>query len=110
MNMNTVKVVENGVQAKREIEQLIMQGYTKEEIYLLAHDNSRSENLTDSLDINDIGVSEQGVFESVANVFRTRGDELRAKLEALGLESRDAELYEQDLDLGKVIVVAKKSA
>ncbi|WP_066309876.1 general stress protein [Bacillus sp. FJAT-29814] len=106
--MNTVKVVENGVQAKKCIEEMIMQGYTKDEIYLLAHDKDRSEDLTDGLDINGIGVPEQGVLDSIANVFRTRGDELRSKLESLGLSEEAAERYERDMDLGKVIVVAAK--
>lgn len=108
--MNTVKVVENGVQAKREIDDLIVQGYSKDEIYLLAHDKNRSEDLSDSLDIKDIGVAEQGVLESVANVFRTRGDALRAKLESLGMSPLEAEHYEEELDRGKVVVVAGKSA
>src|SRR4051794_23201569 len=108
--METVRIVENGVQAKQEIEQLIMQGYSKDEIYLLAHDKNRSEDLTDSLDVNDISVQEQGVFDSIANVFRTRGDELRSKLVSLGVSSNDAERYEEELDHGKVIVVAAKSA
>jgi hypothetical protein len=108
--METVKVVENGVQAKHEIEQLIMLGYTKDEIYLLAHDRNRSEDLTDSLDINDIGIKETGVFDSLANVFKTRGDELRSKLESLGISSNEAERYEKEMDQGKVIVVAAKSA
>ncbi|WP_423800087.1 general stress protein [Neobacillus sp. SAB-20_R2A] len=108
--MNTIKVVENGVQAKREIDDLIMQGYSKNEIYLLAHDKNRSEDLSDSLDIKDIGVAEQGVLESVANVFRTRGDALRAKLESLGMSPLEAERYEEELDRGKVVVVAGKSA
>lgn len=108
--METVRVVENGVQAKQEIEQLMMQGYSKDEIYLLAHDRHRSEDLTESLDLNDISVQEQGVLDSIANVFRTRGDELRSKLESLGVSSNDAERYEEELDHGKVIVVAAKSA
>lgn len=108
--MNTVKVVENGVEAKKEIEDFIMQGYSKDEIYILAHDKARSGDLTDSLDIKGIGVSEQGVFDSFANVFRTRGDELRAKMESLGLTHGEAERYERDMDFGKVIVIAVKSA
>jgi hypothetical protein len=108
--MGTVKVVENGVQARREIEQLITQGFTKDEIYLLAHDKNRSEDLTRGLDISDIGVSEQGFFDSVANVFRSRGDELRSKLESLGLSNMEAERYEEEMDNGRVVVVAKKSA
>jgi hypothetical protein len=108
--MTNVKVVENGVQAKKEIEQLIMQGFEKDDIYLLAHDKNRSEDLSDSLDINDIGVAEQGVLDSIGNVFRTRGDELRTKLESLGLSTAEAERYEAELDHGKVVVVASKTA
>lgn len=108
--MSTIKVVENGVDAKREIEHFMMQGYTKDEIYLLAHDKTRSKDLTDSLDIMNIGVAEQGVIGSMANVFRKRGDELRSKMESLGLSKGEAERYERDMDQGKVIVVASKLA
>ncbi|MEH7334254.1 general stress protein [Neobacillus drentensis] len=108
--MKHVKVVENGVQARKEIEQFIMDGYTKDEIYLLAHDQHRSEDLTDQLDISSIGVAEEGVLDSLANVFRTRGDELRSKLESLGLSTNEAERFEEELDHGKVVVVASKTA
>jgi hypothetical protein len=108
--MEIVKVVENGVQAKKEIEQLMTQGYTKDEIYLLAHDKNRSENLADNLDLTDVGVAEQGLFDSMANVFRSRGDELRSKLESLGLSQAEAERFEEEMDHGRVVVVATKSA
>lgn len=104
--MINVQVVENGVEAKKEIEQFIMKGFEKEDIYLLAHDKNRSKDLTSSLDINDIGIKEQGVFESMANVFRSRGDELRSKLQSLGLTTTEAERYEQELDLGRCVIVA----
>ncbi|MFO1445158.1 general stress protein [Bacillus sp. Bva_UNVM-123] len=104
--MVNVKVVENGVEAKKEIEQFIMQGFHKHEIYLLAHDEHRSKDLSDSLDINDIGIEEQGVFDSIANVFRSRGDELRSKFESLGLSTAEAERYEEESDHGKCVVVA----
>lgn len=108
--MNTIKVVENGVQAKRVMEELVRQGYTKDDIYLLAHDKDRSEDLTEALDLKEIGVFEQGMLDSIANVFRTRGEELRSKLQSLGLSEEEAALYEKDMDLGKVVVVAAKSA
>ncbi|WP_102275207.1 general stress protein [Cytobacillus massiliigabonensis] len=108
--MANVIIVENGVQAKEQIQQFIDQGFTKEEIYILAHDNSRSNDLTNALDVNDIGVEEQGIFDSIANVFRTRGDELRSKLESLGVPTTDAEQYERELDQGKVVVLANRSA
>ncbi|MFJ5759346.1 general stress protein [Neobacillus sp. NPDC093182] len=108
--MEAVKIVENGLEAKREIAHFMMEGFTKDEIYLLAHDENRSEHLTDALDISAIGVGEQGVFESIANVFRSRGDELRAKLESLGLSAAAAERCEEQMDNGKVVVVASKIA
>ena len=105
--MENIKIVENGVEARQEIDQFFrMQGYTKDEIYLLAHDENRSEHLTDALNINEVGLGEQGVFEAVANVFRSRGDELRSKLESLGLSAAAAERCEEKMDQGKVIVVA----
>ncbi|GHH98758.1 general stress protein [Neobacillus kokaensis] len=104
--MNTVKVVENGVQAKEVIQQFNIQGFTKDDIYLLAHDKTRTEDLTDSLDLQEVGVAEEGVLDSIANVFRTRGDELRSKMESLGLSHAEAERYEKELDLGRVVVIA----
>ncbi|MEH7155322.1 general stress protein [Neobacillus drentensis] len=106
--MRQVKVVENGLQAKQEIEQLLNQGFTKDEVYLLAHRKDRSEDLTEALDIKDIGVNEQGFFDSIANVFRSRGDELRAKMESLGLTDTEAQRYEEELDRGRVMVIAAK--
>ena len=106
--MENVKIVENGLEARKEIDQFIIQGYTKDEIYLLAHDHNRSEHLTDKLDVNEVGVGEQGIFDAVANVFRSRGDELRSKMEALGLSTLEAEQYEEELDHGRLVVIAKK--
>ncbi|AZU64543.1 general stress protein [Neobacillus mesonae] len=104
--MNTVRVVENGLEAKKVIEQFNLQGFTKDDIYLLAHDETRTEDLTDSLDIQDVGVKEEGFLDSVANVFRTRGDELRSKMESLGLSHAEAERFEEELDQGRVVVIA----
>jgi hypothetical protein len=106
--MTQVRLVENGLQAKKEIEQFLHQGFTKDEVYLLAHGKDRSEDLSDALNTNDIGVSEQGFFDSIANVFRSRGDELRSKMESLGLTHSEAQQFEKELDRGRVIVVAAK--
>ncbi|MBT2699718.1 general stress protein [Bacillus sp. ISL-40] len=106
--MTQVKIVENGLQAKKEIEQFIKQGFEKDEVYLLAHGKDRSEDLSDALDTNEIGVNEQGVFDSIANVFRSRGDELRSKMESLGLTNTEAQQFEKELDRGRVLVVAAK--
>jgi hypothetical protein len=106
--MTQVRLVENGLQAKKEIEQFLNQGFTKDEVYLLAHGKDRSEDLSEALDINDIGIGEQGFFDSIANVFRSRGDELRTKMESLGLTDTEAQQFEKELDRGRVLVVAAK--
>ncbi|MFB5193732.1 general stress protein [Neobacillus sp. KR4-4] len=106
--MRQVKLVENGLQAKQEIEQLLNQGFSKDEVYLLAHSKERSEDLSEALETNEIGVSEQGFLDSIANVFRSRGDELRSKMESLGLSDTEAQQFEKELDKGRVVVVAAK--
>jgi hypothetical protein len=106
--MTQVRLVENGLQAKKEIEQFLNQGFTKDEVYLLAHGKDRSEDLSEALDINDIGIGEQGFFDSIANVFRSRGDELRTKMESLGLSDTEAQQFEKELDRGRVVVIAAK--
>jgi hypothetical protein len=108
--MTQVKVVENGVEAKKAIDELVNQGFTKDDVYLFAHDKPRSEHLSDATDTNEIGVAEQGVFDSLANIFRSRGDELRAKMASLGLTDAEAQQYEKELDNGRVVVVATKEA
>lgn len=106
--MHQVHVVENGVQAKEKIEVLAVSGYTKDDIYIFAHDKDRSEHLTDATHTESVGMKEQGMFDSLGNVFRSRGDELRSKMENLGLTKVEAEKYEEELDYGKVVVVAVK--
>lgn len=106
--MNTVKVCENGVQAKEMISQLAAQGYDKENIYLFAHGKEREKDLTDALDTGDVGISEQGLVDSVKNIFNKRGDELRSEFEAVGLSQEEAEKYEKVLDGGELVLVATK--
>ena len=108
--MLNVKVVENGVQAKDTIEQFLRQGFTKDDIYLFAHDKTRSTHLTDATDTNNVGMSEQGFFDQLSNVFRSRGDELRSKMRSVGLSETEADQYEEELDRGRVVVVATKAA
>ena len=108
--MLNVKVVENGLQAKETIEQFMHQGFTKDDIYLFAHDKDRSEHLTEATDTNNVGISEQGFFDQLSNVFRSRGDELRSKMQSVGLSEAEAGQYEMELDRGRVVIVATKAA
>ncbi len=105
----TVKLtVENAVQAKKEIDDLVTQGYTHDDIYIFAHDKKRGKDITDALDTEEVGMKEQGFLDSMKNMFSSRGDELRSKMEAAGLSKDEAAKAESELDEGKLVLIAKK--
>lgn len=104
--MYHVHVVDNGVQAKEKTEQLAASGFTKEQIYVFTHEKNHSDNLTDALGTGEVGIQEQGIFESIGNLFKSRGDELRSKMQSLGLSEVEADQYEEQLDNHKVVVIA----
>ncbi|WP_156856191.1 general stress protein [Oceanobacillus sp. AG] len=106
--MENVYVVENSVKAKEKIDQLMLQGYTKDEIYVIAHEPDLTDKLSENLHVNQVGMEEEGILDKIANVFRSRGDELRNQFENLGLTEAEADRYEAELDKGHLIVVAKK--
>lgn len=106
--MYKVEVVENGVQAKEKLSLLATEGYTKDDVYLFAHDKDREDDLADALGAGDVGLKEQGLIDSVANVFKKRGDELRSQFESLGLTADEAARYEKVLDEGRLVLVACK--
>lgn len=105
----TVKLtVENALQAKTEIEKLETQGFTHDDIYIFAHDRARSEDVTNALEVEKVGFKEQGFLDTLKNTTRSRGDELRTKLASVGLSEQEAAQYEEELDKGKLVIIANK--
>lgn len=104
------KVVQNGVQAVEAVNELQAAGYARDHIYVLAHDENRTERIADTSNANEIGIKEEGVFDAIANLFRSQGDALRAKIVSLGFTDAEAAFYEKELDLGKVLVIARYMA
>lgn len=101
----TVKMtVENALQAKAEIEKLEAQGYTHDEIYVFAHDKRREADIADALDTEQVG----GFLKSLKNMTVSRGDQLRSEMATAGLTTEEAEEYEEELDKGKLVIIAKK--
>lgn len=107
--MVTKRVVENVVQAKEIVDSLKMEGFLLDDIYIFAHDKERTEHITEGLDTASVGMGEQGVVGLMANIFRSRGDELREKMQALGLTKEEADVYEKELDAGKLVVIGCKA-
>ncbi|PUA34963.1 hypothetical protein C8Z91_33840 [Paenibacillus elgii] len=100
-----VKLVEGEEYAIRAIRGFREEGHSLNEIYVLAHDNDRTEGLSRLTDTNTIGVMEEGMATAFANLFRSRGDKLRAKMESLGISALEAERYEKELDKGRIMVL-----
>ncbi|GED12604.1 general stress protein [Aneurinibacillus migulanus] len=102
-----VQEYENTVQAYQAVNNLQNAGYTRDNMYLFAHDKDISKDLTDRTDTQNMGVSEKGVMDTVANMFKSRGDELRNEFKNLGFTQAEADRYEARLDQGKVLLVVK---
>jgi tRNA A37 N6-isopentenylltransferase MiaA len=104
--MHKIEVVENGLEATNKITEFENEGFSKDNIYIFSHDKNRSKDLTDATETGSVGMEEQGVVDSIGNLFRERGDELRSKMQALGLSEMEAVHYEKLLDEGRVVVIA----
>lgn len=102
------RIAENGLQAVEVVKELRTTGYLTDHIFVLAHDEDRTERIAETSNTNEIGIKEEGLFDSIANLFRSRGDELRSKIVSLGFSESEAAFYEKQLDLGKVLVIAKR--
>jgi hypothetical protein len=100
-----VYTVNNILETRNKIEELERQGYVKDKIFVLAHDKKRTEHISEHTDANEIGIAEEGIITATANLFRSTGDELRAKLRSVGVSKEHAEQLEAEMDTGKVIVL-----
>lgn len=105
MKLKQVKIVENVIEAKNVIEQFSSQGYTKNEVHLLIHEKDE---LPNEMDTKKVGVVDEDEFNSLANVFCSRGEEMRSKMKSLGLSDLEADQYEENLDQGYLAVIAAK--
>ncbi|MCY8231390.1 general stress protein [Priestia endophytica] len=85
---------------KEDVKKLQVQG-----IYVLSHDDERTNRVANNADANTIGIKEMGLGTAASNLFNKKGDELRHKLSEVGLSKTEAEMYEEKLDQGKVLVI-----
>jgi DNA-binding transcriptional MerR regulator len=104
MNSN-VKLVTHEEQAIDEIRSFQRDGFSLEEIYVIAHDNETTEGLAKMMSTNKVGMYEEGIVNAFGNLFRSRGDQLRVKMQSLGLSKEEADQYEKELDKGKIMVM-----
>jgi hypothetical protein len=101
-----VHTVNNILEARDTIMRLQQDGYPKENIFVLTHDKARTEHVADQTDTNKVGIAEEGVLTAIANLFRSTGDGLRAKLTAMGVSKEHADRLEKEMDNGKIVILA----
>ncbi|MCP3031682.1 general stress protein [Halobacillus sp. A1] len=103
--MPYIKEFTNDEKLMEDIKKLQNNGISSKEIYVLSHDDDRTNRIADNANANTIGLSEQDVKTFVGNIFNKQGDELRAKLQEIGFSEEDAHEYEEDMDEGKVLLI-----
>ncbi|MFE8699237.1 general stress protein [Cytobacillus sp. FJAT-54145] len=101
----TVKEFYKDTEVLSEVNRLSSEGVDKENIYVLSHDDDRTERVADNADVNQIGMKELSLGTTVENIFNKKGDELRNQLEEFGFSQREAEEYEEKLDDGKILLM-----
>lgn len=106
MQDTTVYVVDDVNDVKMKTAQLVAEGYSKNHLYILTHDDDRTERVADATNTETIGMSEEGFGTAVANIFRKQGDELRAKMQSMGISAEHAARLEKELDHDKIVVIA----
>ncbi|WP_010269265.1 general stress protein [Paenibacillus senegalensis] len=106
MKDTTVFIVENVNDVRRKVQQLVAEGYSKDNIYVLTHDDDRTGRVADATNTETIGIGEEGFGTAVANIFRKKGDELRAKMQSMGISAQHAAQLEKQLDHDKIVVIA----
>lgn len=102
-NVHTVNTI---AEARQQIETYKSKGYDKDHLYILAHDKERTKRLAAQTDAEQIGIAEEGLDMAIANIFRSRGSELRAKLKSMGVSPEEAERLESEMDQDKIVVIA----
>ncbi|ADK05735.1 TPA: general stress protein [Bacillus anthracis] len=109
MHMNERKPVvyeyQNEQEVVMKVKELELQGIHQDDIYVLTHEKHLTKKIADDTNTNTIGVKEQGLGTSIINFFSKKGDELRNQMEEMGLSKEEANLYEEKLDQGRILLL-----
>ncbi|AMM99083.1 general stress protein [Bacillus pumilus] len=93
--------VENSKEANQTIEQIRS---AKDDIFVFAYDPERSDTVTEHTNAKSMTAVDQGILDQIANVIRTRDDELMAKLMSVGADQELALSLLDELKKGKLVI------
>lgn len=84
-------------------------GVSRDDMYVVSHDDDRTNRIADKVNVNEIGVKEEGLKVAIENIFNKKGDELRNKFQEIGFSEKEASELEEKLDHGKILLVIKNN-
>lgn len=88
-----------------EVKGLAAKGVSKDTLYVMSHDDDRTDRVADKADASKVGLNEVRFETYVSNIFSKKGDELRAQLKELGFTQQEANNYEEKLDHGTILLI-----
>src|SRR5690625_8005811 len=100
-----VKEYTNDEQLKTAVKSLKDKGVKKEDVYILSHDDDRTDRGAGGAGANTIGLKEMDLSDAVGNMCNKKGDELRNKLQDIGFTKDESEFFEADMDEDKVVLI-----
>ncbi|OAS17337.1 general stress protein [Paenibacillus oryzisoli] len=101
-----VSVTSSLEDTQNKVQQLHSEGFKKDHIYVLTHSAEGTEYVAEFTGAEQISMAEEGLFASIANLFRSRSEELRVKIMALGVPEAEADSLITELEWGKILVLA----
>lgn len=101
----TVKEFQDDKALMQEVKTQAANGVKKENLYVMSHDDDRTDRVAGKVDANEVGLQEEGLGTAVSNIFNKKGDELRAKLRELGFDQSESSNLEEKLDHGKILLI-----
>lgn len=103
----TVLQFHDDVELKTEIDRRSKQGESKNHLYVMSHDDDRTERVADSVAAGKLG---EGLSTEEGNVFTKKGDELRGQLKELGFSTEESSEFENALDHGIILLIDTSEA
>lgn len=100
-----IKGYKDDEELQDHIKKLKTKDVSKDDIYVISHDDERTKRIAKNADASIIGAGEMGVTDAVKGTFTKKGDKLRNQLESIGFSESEAEDYEAEMDKGTVFLI-----
>lgn len=98
----TVKAFHDDIGLLNEVNKLTSDGVSKDRLYIIGHDDDR----TDCV-VGDTDAQPDDVSDLVAERYNGKGEELRALLQSFGLDSDESGDLQEKLDGGELLLLIR---